>query len=432
MPDCFEPLSLPNGVRIANRICKAAMEENLCDAGQIPGQKLERLYQHWSVGGVGLILTGNVMVSAGALTGPGGVVLQKSQPLEPFKRWASAAKSGGAKVFMQINHPGRQVYKSMGEQAVAPSAIALNIPGFSSMFSQPKALSSQEIAQIIQQFTDSAVLAEQAGFDGCQIHAAHGYLISQFLSPLTNIRNDEWGGSLANRARLLFKVVQSVRANVSSNFCVSVKLNSADFQKGGFDEKDAKWVIEQLNTMQVDLLELSGGNYESPAMQGSEVNKAKDSTQIREAYFIEFAQELAQCATMPVMVTGGIRKLSVAQGALHNENAEIKGIDMIGIARALAFNPQLVNDWQQGRSFVVDLPSLKWKNKTFAALGMMAITKDQLNRLSKQEPSAEKEPSAKREQKPSKLKINPILAIIKDRIKTKLRTRRYRQWRRSS
>ena len=184
--------------------------------------------------------------------------------------------------------------------------------------------------------------------------------------------------------------------------------------------------------MQVDLLELSGGNYESPAMQGSEVNKAKDSTQIREAYFIEFAQELAQCATMPVMVTGGIRKLSVVQGALHNENAEIKGIDMIGIARALAFNPQLVNDWQQGRSFVVDLPSLKWKNKTFAALGMMAITKDQLNRLSKQEPSAEKEPSAKREQKPSKLKINPILAIIKDRIKTKLRTRRYRQWRRSS
>ena len=432
MPDCFEPLSLPNGVHIANRICKAAMEENLCDAGQIPGQKLERLYQHWSVGGVGLILTGNVMVSADALTGPGGVVLHKSQPLEPFKRWASAAKSGGAKVFMQINHPGRQVYKSMGEQAVAPSAIALNIPGFSSMFSQPKALSSQEIAQIIQQFTDSAVLAEQAGFDGCQIHAAHGYLISQFLSPLTNIRNDEWGGSLANRARLLFKVVQSVRANVSSNFCVSVKLNSADFQKGGFDEKDAKWVIEQLNTMQVDLLELSGGNYESPAMQGSEVNKAKDSTQIREAYFIEFAQELAQCATMPVMVTGGIRKLSVAQGALHNENAEIKGIDMIGIARALAFNPQLVNDWQQGRSFVVDLPSLKWKNKTFAALGMMAITKDQLNRLSKQEPSAEKEPSAKREQKPSKLKINPILAIIKDRIKTKLRTRRYRQWRRSS
>ena len=226
MPDCFEPLSLPNGVRIANRICKAAMEENLCDAGQIPGQKLERLYQHWSVGGVGLILTGNVMVSADALTGPGGVVLQKSQPLEPFKRWASAAKSGGAKVFMQINHPGRQVYKSMGEQAVAPSAIALNIPGFSSMFSQPKALSSQEIAQIIQQFTDSAVLAEQAGFDGCQIHAAHGYLISQFLSPLTNIRNDEWGGSLANRARLLFKVVQSVRANVSPDFCVSVKLLS--------------------------------------------------------------------------------------------------------------------------------------------------------------------------------------------------------------
>ena len=364
------------------------------------------------------------MVSADALTGPGGVVLQKGQELEPFKRWASAAKNGGAKVFMQINHPGRQVYKSMGEQAVAPSAIALNIPGFSSLFSQPKALSSQEIAQIIQQFTDSAMLAEQAGFDGCQIHAAHGYLISQFLSPLTNIRSDEWGGSLDNRARLLFEVVQSVRANVSPNFCVSVKLNSADFQKGGFDEKDAKWVIEQLNAMQVDLLELSGGNYESPAMQGSEANKAKDSTQIREAYFIDFAQELAQCAQMPVMVTGGIRKFSIAQSALNNNDAEIKGIDMIGIARALAFEPQLVNDWQHGRSLVVDLPSLKWKNKTFAALGMMAITKDQLNCLSKGKPLAKKGSP--------KLRANPILAIIKDRIKTKLRTRRYRQWRRSA
>ena len=407
MSDLFAPITLPNGVELSNRLCKAAMEENLSVEGQVPGDRLECLYRQWSVGGVGLILTGNVMVSPDALTGPGGIVLQKDQALMPFKKWAQAAKSGGASVWMQLNHPGRQVYASMGEQALAPSPIAVSIKGFESLFAKPRALTDNEIQDIIQRFTDSAMLAEQAGFDGCQVHAAHGYLISQFLSPLTNQRNDQWGGRLANRARLLFEVIKYIRENVGSSFCVSVKLNSADFQKGGFNQTEASWVVDQLNYMGVDLVELSGGSYESPAMQG---RASKDSTGEREAYFVEFAKDIAEVATMPVMVTGGIRKHAVALKTLDDA-----GISLLGIGRAMAFVTDLPNKWQAGEQLTVELPTLNWKNKTLAALAVMAITKAQLQRLSKG--------------LPNKSKVNPLIVIISDRLRNYLKTKRYRRWR---
>jgi 2,4-dienoyl-CoA reductase-like NADH-dependent reductase (Old Yellow Enzyme family) len=413
MTDLFTPLTLPNGTQLSNRLCKAAMEENLCDAGQIPGDRLVTLYQQWAQGGVGLILTGNVMVSPDALTGPGGVVLQNDQHLDRFKAWASAAKKGGAQVWMQLSHPGRQVYAAMGEQAVAPSAIALNIPGFSKMFAQPRALEEHEIKDIIQRFANASALAEQAGFTGCQIHAAHGYLLSQFLSPLTNKREDQWGGSLENRARFLFATVDAVRAKVSSDFCVSIKLNSADFQKGGFDQADAKWVVEQLNSRKVDLVELSGGSYESPAMQG---NSNDDSTGEREAFFIQFAGEIARVANMPIMVTGGIRRRQVAIDALDDSAGY--GVSVLGVARAMAFVPDLPNAWQADQKLDVELPRLSWENSTIAALGVMSMTKAQLNRMAKGlQPKAG---------------VNPILSIIQDRLNTRLRTKCYRRWREQS
>jgi len=418
MTDLFEPLTLPNGVKLSNRLCKAAMEENLSDVGQVPGKRLGTLYRQWANGGVGLILTGNVMISPDALTGPGGIVLDsalyEAQDLTPFRRWAKAAKSGGSAIWMQLNHPGRQVYASMGEQAFAPSPIGVKIDGFESLFPTPKVLTDDEIEIIIQRFVGSALLAEKAGFDGCQIHAAHGYLLSQFLSPLSNQRNDDWGGSLAKRARLLFDVVKRVREQVSAQFCVSVKLNSADFQKGGFQASDACWVVEQLNQMSVDLVELSGGSYESPAMQG---RSAKDSTGEREAYFIDFARTIAPVANMPIMVTGGIRKHQVAVHALEKDAAGF-GVDMLGIGRAMAFNPTLANQWRKGQSLDVALPKVLWKNKTLSALAVMAISKQQLHHLSNGHLT------------PLPVwRSSPILAILRDRIRTFFLTKRYRRWR---
>jgi 2,4-dienoyl-CoA reductase-like NADH-dependent reductase (Old Yellow Enzyme family) len=400
----FQILKLPNGQTVGNRIAKAAMEENLADRDQAPSRELFRLYQAWADGGAGLLLTGNVMIDRRAMTGPGGVVLEDERHLDRFRQWAEIARSGGAKVWVQLNHPGRQTFANMGQQALAPSAVALEMGSFSKLFAEPKPMTEHDIEDVIQRFARSAALAEKAGFTGVQIHAAHGYLLSQFLSPLTNRRTDRWGGSLENRARLLLSVIEAVRQAVSPQFCVAVKLNSADFQRGGFDTDDARQVIEWLNEQPIDLLELSGGSYEAPAMQG----EARDGrTLAREAFFLEMASELASVARMPVMVTGGIRRLPIVEQVLDS------GIDMAGIATALAIEPSLVKHWREGRHSEPQLPPIRWKRKPLAALANMAVVRFQMARLS-------------RGRKPHP-EVSALWALIRDRLYLGRRTRQYRQ-----
>ncbi|MEO3722938.1 NADH:flavin oxidoreductase/NADH oxidase family protein [Pseudomonas syringae] len=400
----FQILNLPNGQTVSNRIAKAAMEENLADRDQAPSRELFRLYQAWAEGGAGLLLTGNVMIDRRAMTGPGGVVLEDERHLERFRQWAEIARSGGAQVWVQLNHPGRQTFANMGQQALAPSAVALEMGSFSKLFAEPKPMTEDDIEEVIQRFAKSAALAEKAGFTGVQIHAAHGYLLSQFLSPLTNRRTDRWGGSLENRARLLLSVIEAIRQAVSPQFCVAVKLNSADFQRGGFDTDDARQVIEWLNEQPIDLLELSGGSYEAPAMQG----EARDGrTLAREAFFLEMATELASVARMPVMVTGGIRRLPVVEQVLDS------GIAMAGIATALAIEPSLVKHWREGRNSEPQLPPIRWKRKPLAALANMAVVRFQMARLSRG-----------RQPKPE---VSALWALIRDRLYLSRRTRQYRQ-----
>ncbi len=308
----FSPLTLPNGTVITNRIAKAAMEENMADADHAPSEGLIRLYRAWAEGGAGLIITGNVMVDARAMTGPAGVVLQDARHLDRFQDWATTARSGGGQIWMQINHPGRQMPASMAQETLAPSAIPLDLGRQSKMFPVPRAMTADDIADVTRRFIHTAGLAERAGFDGVEIHAAHGYLLSQFLSPLSNRRTDQWGGSLENRARLLLDIVRGVRSSVRPYFAVSVKLNSADFQRGGFSPDDARAVVRMLDGLGVDLVELSGGSYEAPAMMGS---SRDERTLAREAYFLDFARDIATVATMPLMVTGGIRRREVAERA---------------------------------------------------------------------------------------------------------------------
>ena len=317
----FTPLTLPNGTLLPNRLAKAAMEENLADADHAPSDELIRLYSAWAEGEVGLMITGNVMVDRRAMTGPGGVVLESERHRARFEQWAKAARAHGAQVWMQINHPGRQMPAALGQDTIAPSAVAMDLGNFSKQFSPPKEMTEADIAEVKRRFVNTAVLAEAAGFNGVQVHAAHGYLFSQFLSPITNKRQDRWGGALENRARILVDVVTEIRAAVGAGFAVAVKLNSADFQRGGFSPEDAKQVISMLNPLGVDLIELSGGSYEAPAMHG----QARDGrTLAREAYFLEFAKDIASVACMPIMVTGGIRRLPVAEQVLAS------GIDMAG------------------------------------------------------------------------------------------------------
>ena len=401
----FTPLTLPNGSIIANRLAKASMEENMADADQAPSAALIRLYQSWAEGQAGLILTGNVMVDGRAMTGPGGVVLENGNHLEKFKQWAQAARSHGAQVWMQINHPGRQMLAALGQQTWAPSAVALDLGGFSKNFSVPKEMTGGDIAEVQRRFVRTAQLAEQSNFTGVEIHAAHGYLLSQFLSPISNKRQDQWGGSIENRARLLIEIVKAARAAVSPGFAVTVKLNSADFQRGGFSAEDASSVVQMLNGLGLDLIELSGGSYEAPAMQG----EARDGrTLAREAYFLEFAQDIAKVAHVPLMVTGGIRRRAVAEQVVGS------GIAMAGIATALAIEPGLPRQWQSGAEVSPVLRPVNFKNKVVGAAAVMAMVKAQLIRLSRG-----------RRPKPD---ISPIWTLILQQIRVKFRTRQYRRW----
>jgi len=405
MSPLFEPLRLPNGQVIPNRIAKAAMEENLADADHAPGESLTRLYRRWAEGGAGLIITGNVMVDRRALTGPAGVILENDRLLRRFSTWAAACRSQGAQAWMQINHPGRQLMAALGQPALGPSAIAVSIPGLKNVFAQPRALAEEEIRGLIHRYRDAAVLAERAGFTGVQVHAAHGYLFSQFLSPLSNHRDDRWGGSLENRARILLRTVEAIRAQVQPTFCVAVKLNSADFQRGGFEAHDAEAVVRMLNERAVDLVEISGGSYESPAMQG----QARDgSTLAREAYFLEFAERIAAAAAMPVMVTGGIRRREVAERALKGP------VSMVGMATALAVDPALPRRWRHGEAAFIEPITVPWKNKAFASAATQSIVKKQLALLS--------------QDRPTNPRISPLLALIGNQLKTSRQSRRYRRW----
>jgi 2,4-dienoyl-CoA reductase-like NADH-dependent reductase (Old Yellow Enzyme family) len=401
----FTPLTLPNGSSIPNRMAKAAMEENMCDSNHAPSEGLLQLYKAWADGGSGLILTGNVMVDRRAMTGPGGVVLEDDRHLDRFKQWAKVAQSGGAQVWMQISHPGRQMLAALGQATWSASAVPLDMGKLSNKFSVPKAMGMADIADIQQRFVRTAQLAEQAGFNGVQIHAAHGYLLSQFLSPVSNHRQDNWGGNIDNRARLLVDIVKAVRSVVSEQFVVSVKLNSADFQRGGFSPEDAQQVVHMLNALKVDVVELSGGSYEAPAMQG----QARDGrTLAREAYFLEFAQNMMAIAQMPLMVTGGIRRKAVAEGVIH------AGVSLVGMATALALNPSLPLAWREGLDLAPTLTPITWKNKVMASLATMARVKYQLKRLSLGQST---DPS-----------ISPLWALVSQQWTTARQAKAYRKW----
>ncbi|MEO9334445.1 NADH:flavin oxidoreductase/NADH oxidase family protein [Ectopseudomonas guguanensis] len=400
----FDPLVLPNGSIIPNRIAKAAMEENMADAEHAPSEQLMRLYQAWAEGGAGLLISGNVMVDSRAMTGPGGVVLEDAAQLARFQRWARIGRAQGAQFWLQINHPGRQMQANLGQPTWAPSAVALELGKLSRRFATPQAMTPAMIDEVIARFTQTARLGEQAGFSGVQIHAAHGYLLSQFLSPLTNQRSDQWGGSLENRARLLLEIVKAVRAAVTPGFAVAVKLNSADFQRGGFSADDAQQVVRLLGGLKVDLVELSGGSYEAPAMQG----QARDGrTLAREAYFLEFAREIRAVASMPLMVTGGIRRAPVAEQVLAS------GIEMVGIGTALSIEPNLPRDWQRGQSSAPQLPPITWGNKVLASLANMAVVKYQLRKLS--------------QGRPTRPGVSPLWALLRQQLSDALRTRQYRR-----
>ncbi|MGW8683498.1 NADH:flavin oxidoreductase/NADH oxidase family protein [Streptomyces sp. NPDC055817] len=403
--ELFSPLPLRSGQVLNNRIAKAAMEENMAGDGQLPDQRLLTLYRRWAAGGTGLLITGNVMVHAEALTGPGGIVLDENAPLKPFTEWAEAGKSGGGTIWMQINHPGRQVASNMPGVVWGPSDVGVDLGRHSGRFGRPTAMTPAQIDATVTRFAVTAHRAEKAGFDGVEVHAAHGYLLSQFLSPLVNKRTDQWGGSLENRARMLLDVVRAVHDAVSPSFAVAVKLNSADFQRGGFDVDDARQVIEMLEPLGVDLVELSGGSYESPAMTG---RSADARTQAREAYFLDLAKDLVRTSPLPLMLTGGITRRATAERVLDS------GVAIVGMGTALAVTPDLPDRWRSHREAARQMAPVTWSDKALASAAGMAQVRHQMGRLSR---GSNARP-----------RIHPVYTLLSEQWKQRGALRRYRAW----
>ena len=326
-----QPLTLPCGVEIPNRLGKSAMTEGLADQYDRPTQKHNVLYKTWSNGGTGLHITGNVMVDHRYLERAGNVVLENDKDLKLFESWAQAGTVAGNQLWVQLNHPGRQCPRIVNSKPLSPSGVHLDLLG---NFGKPRTMTEDDINEVIQRFTKSAALVKKAGFTGVQIHCAHGYLLSQFLSPNINRRADKWGGSLENRARIIREIIQSVRKVVGSSFPISVKLNSADFMKDGFSLDECVTVARWLGEDSVDLLEISGGTYEQLSLLGVEPTEVRESTRKREAYFIEYAECIKNAARIPLMITGGFRSRNVMESAITNGE-----VDIIGLARPLCTQP---------------------------------------------------------------------------------------------
>lgn len=338
----FIPITLPNGTTIKNRFFKSAMSEGMGTREFQPKKNIATLYKRWAEGGTGLIITGNIMVDPKGTAEPGNIVFDKNSNMEILKNWANQGQQHGAKVMVQLNHPGKQAPKTVSKQTVAPSAVPLG-NGLNKLFSTPRALTTSEVEELVQKFVTSAKVAKEAGFSGVQIHAAHGYLISQFLSPHDNRRTDKYGGSLENRMRFLKEIYLGMREELGKDFTIGIKINSTDFKEDGLTEEDSLKTIIELANLGLDFVEISGGTYERPAMMGA---TSKSTNQV---FFAEYSKKLKQKIDIPVVVTGGIRSIN-AMNTLLNDNTT----DFIGIARPLTIDPNIPNKIKQGTYTIVE------------------------------------------------------------------------------
>ncbi|SPJ74457.1 related to NADH oxidase [Fusarium torulosum] len=348
-----KPLQLPCGLTLPNRLVKAALAEEMADRQNLPTTaQMHRAYGAWADGGWGMILTGNVQVDDTYLGGFGDCAMSKSLPeekiLEAYKAYAGICRRNGTPTIMQINHPGRQSPLGAGKKSymaknIAPSAVQLDMGDdiiskiiTTVVFGTPKEMSVAEIEDVVQRFANTARIAAEAGFDGVEIHAAHGYLLSQFLSEKSNKRTDKYGGTPAARAKIIVDIAKAIRAATPASFCVGLKFNSADHQS----PKELQECLEQISLIAevgLDFLEVSGGSYENPTMFTGTGEKKSASTAARESFFLEFAREMrAKLPNVPLMVTGGFRTRAGMEEALA-EGA----CDLIGLGRPSIINPSL-------------------------------------------------------------------------------------------
>lgn len=321
----FQAIELPCGVVLKNRLVKSAMSDSLGDGCGNPTDAQARLYERWAQGGIAASIIGEVQCTPDYAEKPGNLVLRADSDDAGFKELALKGSTNDTQLWLQLGHAGAMAHEPISEPK-GPSAI--DIPGL-----RCTALELDEIRRLPAEFADTARRAESLGFGGVQIHAAHGFLLSQFLSPLFNRRDDDYGGSIQERMRLLMEVVDEVRAAVSPSFAVAIKLNSTDQLENGLIESDALEVVSALDATGVDLIDISGGTYFPGAQSASDSAGGGP-------YFLDFMEQARQRTSKPLMLTGGFKTRTQADSAVTSGN-----VDVVGLARTLVLDAQLPNKW---------------------------------------------------------------------------------------
>ncbi|CAD0187224.1 NADH oxidase [Ruegeria sp. THAF57] len=359
-----EELTLRSGTVLRNRICKASMNEALATADGKVTQDHIAVYNVWADSGAGLLITGNMMVDGRHMNEPLVVDALLETNMDLLRKWAETGKRTNTHIWPQLNHPGKQSPKMVNDTPVAPSAVPIE----NDMFVPPRTLNDAEIEAIIDQFAEAAARLEQAGFTGVQLHGAHGYLIGQFLSPHHNRRDDKWGGSFENRFRFVEEIYKRTRARTGKGFNIAIKINSSDFQKGGFTEEDSINVAKALDALGIDLIEVSGGSWENPVNRKGK-GEVRDSTRKREAYFLEYAEKVKTQISTPLMVTGGFRSAAGIAEALSSG-----AIDMAGVARPFAVDPMFATHVMRNPSYVSTVAPIRSGIKKIDQMAIMEIS----------------------------------------------------------
>lgn len=348
-----EPITFPFSGRTAkNRFLKAPMTERLChwnkegediNARGYPSEEYTRLYQRWGEGEIGIIVAGNLMLRYDAVEAFGNPILQDDHDnrTEAFQKVSDVSKAHGSLIVAQLSHPGRQGTSALNPNPVSASDVHLKIEWAGNKFNKPRALSVPEIKDVVKMWGETAYLCHKAGFDGVQVHCAHGYLLAQFLSLTTNLRDDEYGGNLENRSRIIFEIIDEIKRRVQDpTFMICVKLNSVEFQPGGQTPDDCKNLCLKLEQAGIDFVDLSGGTFEGRAFEHK-----KESTKARESYFIEFAEMIRPLLKKTkVYVTGGFRTASGMVNAIQDG-----ACDGVGIGRPLGAEPFLCKEILEGK-----------------------------------------------------------------------------------
>ena len=337
MSELFESTIL-NGMTLSNRFVRSATWEGLASEEGYCTEELAKCWVDLARGKVGLIITGHAYVNPEGIAAPRQLGLYSDEHARSLTEIVDKVHDAGAKIAVQISHGGRYALKLPGVIRIGPSTIE----GKGEI--QCKEMSESDIRKLVSQYAEAAARAKTAGSDAVQIHAGHGYLVSEFLSPFFNRRTDAYGGMVENRARLLLEVVQAVRQAVGDRFPVLVKLNSQDYLENGFTTEDMLHVASLLENATVDAIEMSGGNHVAGIFaEFFPARKAKPKNNDDTPYYLDEAKRLKKRVHVPLMLVGGIRTLEWAQKIVSEGIA-----DYISLCRPLIREPGLIRRWESG------------------------------------------------------------------------------------